>query len=77
MSDIQYYTNQQGEKTSVIVPYQEWLNLNEQLEALRAKLNTIVGIQEALQEVRQARKTGKKLQTLSEFLHEHRGQAHQ
>lgn len=76
MADLQYYTNQQGEKTSVIVPYQQWLELNAQLEILRQKLSAFTGIQEAVQEVRQARKSGKKLQKLSEYIHEHRGQDH-
>lgn len=77
MSDIQYYTNQQGEKTSVIVPYQEWLKLNAQVKALQEKLRIMLGIQEALQEVRQARKSSKKLQTLGEFIHESRNQGQQ
>lgn len=77
MSDIQYYINQQGEKTSVIIPYQEWLALNAQVEALQTKLNILIGIQEAMQEVRQARKSGKKLQTLGEFIYEHRSQTKQ
>jgi len=40
---------------------------------LEEKIRLLLGIQEAVQEVRQARKTAKKLQTLGEFIHENRG----
>jgi|JI6StandDraft_1071083.scaffolds.fasta_scaffold1054346_2 hypothetical protein len=76
MSDIQYNTNAQGEKTSVTIPYQEWLELNARLEMLRDKLRILTGIQEAVLEVREAQKGGKKLQKLTDFIRESRNKRH-
>jgi hypothetical protein len=36
--DIQYLTNDKGERVSVLVPYTEWTKLNQEREELRRTL---------------------------------------
>ena len=38
MMDIQYITDDKGERVSVLVPLKEWNKLNQEREALRNKL---------------------------------------
>ncbi len=69
---IQFIIDNEGHKKSVIVPYKQWEELNQRYEKLNNKVQVLTGIQEAMKEVAQARKTGKKLQTLTDFLNENR-----
>jgi hypothetical protein len=59
-----------GTKTSAIVPIKTWMKINEDYKKLQKKLDILVGIKGALQETKDAKKTGKKLQTLKDFLNE-------
>jgi hypothetical protein len=76
MPNVQYYTDATGERTSVIVPYRDWVEMTERLEMLNQKLRILTGLQEAFLEVKNARKNGKKLQSLADFIHESRNQHH-
>ena len=67
---MQYIVDKRGVKTSVIVPYDEWEKVNEDYIKLQNKLKVFLAIQEGLVELKTARKHGKKLQTLSDFLNE-------
>lgn len=69
-SALKYMVNENGEKTSVLVPLKTWEKINQDYYRLQSKLNVLTGIKEGLTEVRDARKSGKKLQTLKEFLRE-------
>ncbi|GAA4439090.1 hypothetical protein GCM10023188_35150 [Pontibacter saemangeumensis] len=69
---IQFIVDNEGHKKSVIVPYKQWEELNQRYEKLNNKVHILTGIKEALEEVAHSRKTGKKLQTLSDFLNENR-----
>ena len=69
-SALKYMVDENGQKTSVLVPIKTWAKINEDFNKLQNKLNFIVGLKDALQEVKSARKTGKKLQTLKDFLRE-------
>ncbi len=71
-NEIQYYTDSQGNKVSVIVSFEEWQKLNERIAALENKLKVFKSVREGIQEVKQARKSNQKLQTLSEFINENR-----
>lgn len=72
MQEIQFYTDGNGNKTSVIVAYEDWLKLNQQLESLQNKLAVVTSVQAGIKEVKAARKSGRKLQTLSDFIDENR-----
>lgn len=65
-TNISYITNQQGQKISVVIPYQEWINYEKILQ----KQNIIQDIKESMKEIKEAKKTGKSLQSLEDFLNE-------
>ncbi|CAN5191084.1 hypothetical protein BH20ACI1_BH20ACI1_28490 [soil metagenome] len=71
-NQIQIYTDENGNKTSVIVPYKDWAKLNARLNELQNKLKIFSGIREGIQEVKEARETGRELQDLSDFINESR-----
>ena len=63
-SALQYIIDDSGQKTSVLVPFKVWKNLNDNYQ----KLLTLNSINEGLKEVQLAKKSSKKLQTLKFFL---------
>ncbi len=65
---LKYIVDDSGHKTSVLVPVKVWEDLNANYQKIQKKLNILNGISEGLNEVRRAKKTGRKLQTLKEFL---------
>ena len=65
---LKYIIDDSGHKTSVLVPVKVWEDLNNNYQRLQKKLNILNGISEGLNEVRQVKKTEKKLQTLKDFL---------
>ena len=69
-NQIQISTDEHGNKTSVIVPYEDWAKMNERLKALQNKLKIFSGIREGIQEVKEARKTGRELQNLADFIND-------
>lgn len=52
----------------MLVPIQVWEDLNANYQKLQKKLDVLQNIQDGLKEVKQARKSGRKLQTLKDFL---------
>lgn len=67
---IKYMVDEKGQKTSVLVPLNTWTKINDDFSKLQNKLKVLLGIKSALNEVRQSKKAGKKLQTLKDFLRE-------
>lgn len=65
---LKYIVNESGQKTSVLVPIKVWKELNDNYEKLQNKIGIFSSIGEGLTEVRNAKRTGKKLQMLKEFL---------
>ncbi len=65
---LKYIVDNTGQKTSVLVPVKVWENLNNNYQKLQNKLNILNSISEGLNEVKQVKKTGRKLQTLKDFL---------
>ena len=72
IKEIQYCIDGNGNKVSVIIPFKDWEIITKQNTKLQAKLNFITGINEALEEVKQARKAGQVLPALAEFINESR-----
>ncbi len=73
LSTIQYITDAAGNKTSVIVPIDEWDAVSRDAkEANRAKreLEILIGIREALEEVKEAKRTGRELPLVRDLLNE-------
>lgn len=69
-SALKYMVDENGDKTSVLVPIRTWEKINKEYTKLQNKLNVFTDIKEGLLEVKEARKSGKKLQTLKDFLRE-------
>ncbi len=69
-SALKYMVDENGQKTSVLVPLKTWEKINQDYHKLQNKLNVLTGIKDGLTEVQEAKKSGKKLQTLKDFLRE-------
>lgn len=67
-SPLKYIVDDSGRRTSVLVPIKQWEELNAEYSRMQQKLAVLQGIASGLEEVSEARKGGKKLQTLKEFL---------
>ena len=72
-SAIKYMIDENGQKTSVLVPLKTWEKINEEYTKLQNKLKVLVGIQDGIAEVKSAKKSGKQLQNLKDFLSENNG----
>jgi hypothetical protein len=51
-----------------LVPIKAWEDLNANYKMLQNKLEVFTSIRKGLEEVKRAKKSGRKLQTLKEFL---------
>jgi hypothetical protein len=69
-SALKYIVDDKGHKQSVLVPVKTWVDLNDKYKKLSKKLAILTGIENAFNEVAEAKKSGKKLQLLSDFLNE-------
>ncbi len=69
-SALKFMVDENGVKTSVLVPIRTWEKINKEYSNLQNKLKVFTEIKEGLLEVKEARKSGKKLQTLQDFLRE-------
>ncbi|MBP6023261.1 hypothetical protein [Ferruginibacter sp.] len=67
---LKYMVDEKGQKTSVLVPLTTWTKINDDFTKLQNKLTVLLGIKSAFNEVKSAKKSGKKLQTLKDFLRE-------
>lgn len=65
---LKFIVDESGHKTSVLVPVKVWEDLNANYQKLQNKLNVLTSLQAGLKEVKDVRKTGKKLQSLKDFL---------
>jgi hypothetical protein len=67
---IKYMLDEKGDKAAVLVPIKTWQKINSDYALLQNKLKVLTGIKAGLAEVKQAKKAGKKLQPLKDFLRE-------
>ncbi|HEY1113825.1 MAG TPA: hypothetical protein VGE66_09690 [Chitinophagaceae bacterium] len=65
---LKYIVDDKGRRVAVLVPIQVWEDSNANYQKLQNKLDVLQNIQDGLKEVKQARKSGRKLQTLKDFL---------
>jgi len=68
--NLKYMMDENGDKTSVVVPLKAWEEINQDYTRLRNKLNLLTGIKSGFREVKEAKNSGKKLQALKDFLGE-------
>ena len=67
---LHYVVDDKGNRSSVLVSINTWEDLNTKYNKLLKKVSILTGIQKGFEEVAEARKSGKKLQTLKDFLDE-------
>ena len=70
---VQYLVDGNGNKSSVLIPVPVWNDMNDKYSKLLKKVRVLTGIQNGLKEVADAKKSGKKLQSLNDFLNESNG----
>lgn len=68
--NIKYVTDTKGKRKEVIVPYQTWKNLTDELESLKEKEKILFGLRKACREVKRQERKEREEQTLDEFLDE-------
>jgi len=68
--NVQIVTNTLGKKTAVLVPYDVWENFQTKFQKMQNKLRVMQGIREGISEIKKAKKEGKQLQSLEDFLNE-------
>jgi len=65
---VTYMVDEKGAKTAVLVPLKVWERINNDYLKLQNKIKVFKGIKNSLEEVKDAQKNGKELQTLNDFL---------
>ena len=60
--------DENGDKTSALVPLKTWEKINQDYSKLQNKIKVLTGLKEGINEVKQAKRSGKNLQTLKGFL---------
>lgn len=70
---MQYIVDENGIKTSVVVPYHLWEKMNSDYIKLRNKLDVLLAIRNGLGEIKTAKKKYEEFQTISDFLNESNG----
>jgi len=65
----QYFANKKGQKTSAIVPFNEWGKFMANYQKLESKLKIFLIIVEGLREIKSSKKD-KKSQPIAAFLNE-------
>jgi len=67
---VQFIVDNQGIKTSVIVPLDQWEKINSDYKKLQNKLELFLAIKDGMVELQTVKREGKELQSLSDFLNE-------
>jgi len=70
MSSLHYLTDAEGSPVAVQISIADWKLFEKEFNEMKQTLGILQGIEQALEEVKQVKLGKKKLQTLSEFLHE-------
>ncbi|MBK9448889.1 MAG: hypothetical protein IPN95_05660 [Bacteroidetes bacterium] len=70
MLDLNYITDATGKQIAVQIAMSDWLLFEKQFQEFKRKLVVLQGIKDALKEVDDAKKEGRELQSLKDFLSE-------
>ena len=63
---IQYITDKKGHKTNVVIPYKEWEHLMKEMQ----KQRVLLGLKDAVSEVKSMIVGKKKMKTIDELFNE-------
>ncbi|MBM4166871.1 MAG: hypothetical protein FJ218_08170 [Ignavibacteria bacterium] len=67
---LEYLIDEKGKQKSVVIPQKEWNYFQTDYHKTKKKLEVLLGIQEALREVKEIQSGKKKAKTLQEVLDE-------
>lgn len=68
--NVSYITDRYGKQSAVIVPIAEWEEIMESQAKMKRKLEILIGLKEAVEEVNMAKEGKLKLKSFKEFLDE-------
>jgi hypothetical protein len=68
--NFQIATDNKGKKSSVIMPYRDWELLQNKIAKLESEQKILLGLKDAMLEVKQIIKGKKKAKSLESFLNE-------
>ena len=63
---VQYITDKKGHKTNVVIPYKEWEHLIKEMQ----KQRVLLGLKEAVSDVKAMLAGKRKMKTIDELLNE-------
>ncbi len=70
LGDIKYVTDEKGKRQEVILPFQIWKDITDELEALREKHQILTDLQQSCRDVKRQKKGEVGEQSLEGFLNE-------
>jgi hypothetical protein len=68
--DVSYVSDVKGNQTAVIIGIDEWQKIIDKQKKMKAKLDLLTGLQEAVQEINLMKESQTKRTTFKEFLNE-------
>ena len=68
--DVKYVTDEKGKRQEVILPFQIWKDITDELEALREKHQILTDLQQSCRDVKRQKKSEVGEQSLEGFLNE-------
>ena len=70
LGDVKYVTDEKGKRQEVILPFQSWKSVTDELEALREKNQILTGLQQSCRDVKNQEKGEVGEQSLEGFINE-------
>ena len=70
LGNVKYITDEKGKRQEVILPFQIWKDVTDELEALREKHQILAGLQQSCRDVKDKKKGEIEEQSLEGFLNE-------
>ena len=67
---LEYITDRSGKAKSVVIPRKEWDFIQNDYMQVKNKLAVLLGLRDAMKEVREIQSGKKKAKSLSDFLNE-------
>ena len=70
LENVKYVTDEKGKRQEVILPFQIWKDVTDELEALREKHQILTSLQQSCRDVKRQKRSEIEEQSLEGFLNE-------
>jgi hypothetical protein len=70
LGNVKYVTDKKGKRQEVILPFQIWKDVTDELKALREKHQILTGLQQSCRDVKRQKRGEIEEQSLEGFLNE-------